>query len=819
MALNKPWGFESPLSHHSSPPRAAEACRGGPPGKDTVTTNTPESRVLAALSPRGQRILSFRDLAKGLLGPSADEASLEALRAEVDALERKGLVVRTRGEKLSLIEFTNLKAGRIAFRGEGRAWLLSGRPGVPDLPIARGGGGSALDGDFVLVRVEKSKGHAGYRGPAEVGVVVKVLVRRRETVVGRIQRRPDGVVLVPYDTKIDALLRIPDGMDLDAPDGIYVDARITTWPDEHRLAQAEVTELIGFPGEEGVDVEVVARKWGIPREFPKAVLDDAKRAIRDVGEAERASRRDLTCDVVVTIDGESARDFDDAISVEELPGGGFRLGVHIADVSHYVRPGTALDAEAFERGTSVYFPDRAVPMLPERLSTDLCSLRPHEERRTVTALLTLDEKGETRKAEFFRSVIRSSARLIYTDVAAFFSGEEPGEEKLPASVRPMLLAARKAAFALRWMRRGRGALDFDLPDADLILGEKGAVVDIVRAVRNEAHRLVEEFMLAANEAVAKHLLFVPTPAMYRVHDRPDERKLADLRAVLEPLGYEIPAEDDAVSPGVFQSILDQAEGRPEERFVSDLVLRAQKKALYAPECRGHYALAAPYYAHFTSPIRRYPDLVVHRALCEWIASGRPPATAEAESRERWLSDASAQCSERERRAESAEREAQSWKKFVFLSKKVGEEFEAYVSAVVPFGLFITLEDVYADGLLPMDALGDDWYRYEDVEHRLVGESSGRVFRLGDHLRVKLVRADFDKRLLDFQLHGVPPARRDDRVAPPVWTPAPAPRRFAGGEPKGAPKERAGAPRGGRKAPARGGPPTKTSRGAPRGRRK
>jgi ribonuclease R len=777
-----------------------------------VTTNPPESRVLAALAPRGQRILSFRDLAKGLLGPSADDAAVEALRLEVDALERKGLVVRTRGEKLSRIEFTNLKAGRIAVRGEGRAWLLSGKPGIPDLPIVRGGAGSALDGDVVLVRPEKAKGHPGTRGPAEVGVVVKVLVRRRETVVGRIQRRPDGVVLVPYDTKIDALLRVPEGLDLDAPDGIYVDARITSWPDEHRLAQAEVTELIGFPGEAGVDVEVVARKWGIPREFSKASLDDAKRAVREVGAAERAARRDLTGAIVVTIDGETARDFDDAISAEELPRGGFRVGIHIADVSHYVKPGTALDAEAFERGTSVYFPDRAVPMLPERLSNDLCSLRPHEERRTVTALLTLDEKGATVSAEFFRSVIDSKARLTYTDVAAFFSGEEPGEEKVPAAVRPMLLVARKAAFALRWMRRDRGSLDFDLPDADLILGEKGDVVEIVRAVRNEAHRLIEELMLAANEAVAKHLLFVPTPAMYRVHDRPDERKLADLRAVLEPLGYDIPGEDDAVGPTVFQKIIDQSEGRPEERFVSDLVLRAQKKALYAPECRGHYALAAKHYAHFTSPIRRYPDLVVHRALCEWIARKNAPPTAEAESRERWLVDASAQCAERERRAESAEREAQSWKKFVFLSKKVGEEFEAYVSAVVPFGLFITLEGVYADGLLPMDALGDDYYRYEDVEHRLVGSSTGRVYRLGDHLRVRLVRADFDKRLLDFQLVGVPAPPPADRAAAPVWTPArPAPRAERGhvrGE-KGTPSRK----------PARGGARKEPSRGAPRRRRR
>jgi ribonuclease R len=804
VALNKPWGFESPLSHHTSPPRAVEACPGGAPRKDTVITETPDSRVLAALAPRGRRILSFREVAKEILGPSPDEASLEALREEVDALERKGLVVRTRGEKLSLIQHTNLTAGRIAIRGEGRAWLLSGERGVPDTPIVRGGAGSALDGDFVLVRVEKTKARRGFRGPAETGTVVKVLARRRETVVGRIARGPDGTVVVPYDTKIDAILRVPEGMDLDAPDGIYVDARIISWPDERRMAQAEVVELIGFPGDPGIDVEVVARKWGIPREFTKESVDESERAAADIPDSEWRTRRDLTHEVAVTIDGETARDFDDAISVEELPDGGFRLGVHIADVSHYVRPGSALDAEAFERGTSVYFPDRAVPMLPERLSNDLCSLRPREEKRTVTALLVLDAKGETLSADFFRSAIHSRARLTYTDVAAFFQGEEPGEEKVPAEVRPMLLVARKAAFALRWMRRGRGSLDFDLPDADLVLGETGDVVAIVKAVRNEAHRLVEEFMLAANEAVAKHLAFVPTPAMYRVHDKPDDRKLGDLRAVLEPLGYEIPEDDDLVSPSVFQRILDQAEGRPEERFVSDLVLRAQKKALYAPECRGHYALAAKYYAHFTSPIRRYPDLVVHRALCEWVASRRAPAAAEAERRELWLVDASTHCSERERRSESAEREAQAWKKFVFLSKRVGEEFDAYVSAVVPFGMFITLEGVYADGLLPMDALEDDFYRYEEVEHRLVGASTGRVFRLGDHLRVKLTRADFDKRLLDFRLAGASAPARTSR---PAVLQRAAPRRPA---PRG-PKEADRTPRGpARKAPP-GGPPRRRRR--------
>ena len=724
-----------------------------------MTSKDLDRPVRDALSPRGSRLLPFSDLSRKVLGPDADPAQIEALRLRLEHLERTGVVVRVRGEKLSLIEFTNYQAGTLAVRGEAKGFLLSGDRAIPDTPIAKGGLASALDGDFVLVRVEKTKTKAEKgrrprfaRAPREIGTVVKVLVRRRDTIVGKIARGPDGTVVVPFDSKIDARFRIPDGKDLDAPEGVFVDARIVAWPDEERLALAEVIEVIGFEGDPGVDVEVVSRKWALPRVFSEAAITESEAALRQVEGDERQQRADYTRRTIVTIDGETARDFDDAIEAEELPGGGFRIGIHIADVSHYVRPGTVLDADAIERGTSVYFPDRAIPMLPERLSNDLCSLRPDEERRTVSALLTLDASGEAVKAEFTRSLIRSRARLTYSSVGAFLETGVP-----PAGVAPevplMLRVAARAAKLLAARRTARGSLDFDLPDADVLLGETGDVVAIVKAVRNEAHRLIEEFMLAANEAVAKHIQFVPTPALYRVHDRPDERKLADVRAVLEPLGYRVPDVDDEVTPAVFQSILAQAEGQPEERFVSDLVLRSQKKALYSEECRGHYALAAPYYCHFTSPIRRYPDLLVHRALVEWIALRRPPDGEEAAGRTAWMAEAGPHCSNRERRAESAEREALAWKKFVFLSKRVGEEFDAYISAVVSFGLFIVLADLIVDGLVAIDTLEDDFYRYEDVDHRLVGATHGRVFRLGDTVRVKLIKADPERRMLEFVMAG------------------------------------------------------------------
>ena len=737
-------------------------------------------RIFEALKPRGSRILPFSDLARKVLGPDASEAATARLREAVTTLEREGRVVRVRGEKLSLIEYTDFQAGALAVRGEGRAFLLSGEPGIPDLPVAAGQLGTALDGDVVLVRVETPKppkGRRVVRQAPKTGVVVKVLVRKRDTVVGKLVRGPEGTYIVPFDRKIDARLRVPDGKDLGAPDGLFVEARILAYPDDKRLALAEVIERIGFEGDAGVDVEVVARKWGLPRIYSEKALREAEDAAGEVGREERGRRADFTARTIVTIDGETARDFDDAIEAEELPGGGFRLGIHIADVSHYVGMGTALDAEAFERGTSVYFPDRAIAMLPERLSNDLCSLRPHEERRTVSAVLTTDAKGEVLRSEFFRSLIRSSARLTYTEVGDFLEGKK-WEGKLrpaPSAARPkptaqqssssgngsaissdvgsMLRVAQRAARVLRSKRSARGSLDFDLPDADVILGETGDIVAITKAVRNEAHRLIEEFMLAANEAVAKHLVFAPSPSIYRVHDRPDESRLVDIRAVLGPLGYLIPEDEVEVTPAVFQSILDQAAGKPEERFVSDLVLRAQRKALYSEECRGHYALAATYYCHFTSPIRRYPDLLVHRALVEWLATRQAPPGDELEGRSRWLKKAAVHCSERERRAESAEREAVAWKKFVFLKDRVGQEFDAWVTAVVGFGLFVTLDEIYVDGLVPISSLEDDFYRYDDVGHQLVGAQFGRVYRLGDRLRVKLVRADSEKRALDFRPVG------------------------------------------------------------------
>jgi ribonuclease R len=713
-----------------------------------------ESEVLERLREKGSRILSFRELARKL---HVSEPEEESLRELLDRLERRGEVVRVRGEKYSAIEFSNLLAGRLTVRPEGYGFVLV--PGGTDLFVPRGGMHGAMDGDTVLAREERARSTGRGRAPDRIsGSVVKVLDRARERVVGRFQTDDDHKrqVVVPYDPKLDAVVRIAEGRSHGAREGEIVEARLTAFPDARRIAYGEVEERIGFLGEPGVDIEIVLRSHGLPPRFPQPVVEESERFPEEVPPDDLLGRRDFRDRRIVTIDGETARDFDDAVEVERRPGGGFRLGVHIADVSHYVHEDTALDDEAISRGTSVYFPGRVLPMLPERLSNGLCSLNPRVDRLVLSAILELDPRGRVTGAEFVQGVIRSAHRMTYTEVARLLETRPTSEdERRYGGLLEDFRAMAELAAHLRARRDARGSIDFDLPDADVVLDDAGLVVGIVPESRNVAHRLIEEFMLAANEAVARHLLFAKQPAIYRVHDRPDPDRLVDLREVLESFGYELKGDLAEIPPAAFQKILRQIEGKPEERLLSDLLLRAQRKALYSEECRGHYALAAPYYCHFTSPIRRYPDLVVHRQLSRLLRHGRPIPAGEFEAANHRLAELAALSSERERRAEQAERESLLWKKIVFMKDKVGRDFDAFVTGVASFGVFVTLRDFFVEGLVPISALGEDFFVYEQKQHRLRGRSSGKTFRLGDSLSVRLIGIDEVRRRLDFRLTAAP----------------------------------------------------------------
>jgi ribonuclease R len=716
-------------------------------------------QILEKLRQKGSRTLSLAQIAGAF---AVEDAEREALGAALERLEREGRVARVRGEKYSAIEFTNFVSGKISVRAEGFGFVLAPAGMGEDLYIPRGALRGALDGDLVLARDKEARKGRGRPRRAErvAGEVIRVLERARDRIVGQYDNKEGRSRVIPYDPKMATEVRVRPEAAGEARDSEIVVAAFTAYPDQRRIAHGEIVELLGFLGEPGVDVEVVIRMHDLPHRFPAEVEAQANAFPAAPSPEDLEGRDDFRDRPIVTIDGETARDFDDAVEVEKTPGG-YRLGVHIADVSRYVEEGSALDSEARWRGTSVYFPGRVVPMLPENLSNGLCSLNPRVDRLTLSVVVDFDDSGRVQATRFAKGVIRSAARMTYTEVARLLEHANAEDQRRYGPLLEGFARMRELRDVLHRRRRARGSIDFDLPTATVTLDDDGYVIGIRPESRNVAHSIIEEFMLAANEAVAKHLHFAKEPAIYRVHDRPDPDRLVDLRETLSSFGYELKGDLAELPPAAFQRILREIAGKPEARFLTDLLLRSQQKAVYSEECRGHYALASDYYCHFTSPIRRYPDLVVHRALSRLLAANRPYPPEDFENRNHALAELAAESSSRERRAESAERESLLWKKIVFLRDKIGRSFDAYVSGVAPFGLFVMLSEYLVEGLVAIASLSDDFYVYEEKQHRLRGRHSGRTYRLGDPIRVRLTALDEVQRRVDFRpagLAGASPAR-------------------------------------------------------------
>jgi ribonuclease R len=579
-----------------------------------------------------------------------------------------------------------------------------------------------------------------------------------ETLVGTVESGPAGVRgrsrrrwLVPFDARLT--LDLPVDGAAEVPEGHYVVVAVER--PRRAAAGAEprgrLIEVLGDPDTPGVDAAVMLRHYGIPEHFPEAALAAAANLPEDPTPADWHGREDLRGQVVVTIDGESARDFDDAVSIERRPEGLYRLGVHIADVSHYVAAGSALDQEAYRRGTSVYYPERVIPMLPEGLSNGLCSLRPGVPRLTLSAFLDVDRDGQVVTRRFAETVIQSSRRLTYGEVRRVLEEPRAGDAFEYGAVVGALHDMGELAAVLRAARSRLGSLDFDLPEGNVELGTDGTVVGILPHERNVAHRLIEELMIAANEAVAHELARRQVPALYRVHDPPGRERLEELAELLRPLGIQLEGDFDELPPAALQAVLHQAEGRPDEAMLSAVVLRTLQRAVYSPECRGHYALAAPFYTHFTSPIRRYPDLLVHRSLKQLLGgiAGADPTLAAR------LPEIADHCSATERRAEQSERDLLQWKKVRFLADRAGERFRGHITGVQPFGLFVQLDEYRVDGLVPIRTMADDFYVYEPELHRLVGDARRRVFQLGNEVEVVLSGADLRHRGLNLTIAGMP----------------------------------------------------------------
>ena len=761
----------------------------------------------------------------------------------------------------------NLIAGRLQMHRDGFGFVVPESEQKRDeldgdIYVAPPNIGLAMHGDRVLVEITFTK-----RDGRSEGRIVKIAGRAQSTIVGTFHRGPQHNYVRPFDEKIGREIVIPEGAEIPEEEdqanpvahrdmskqsrhrvighearkteitdlnGVVVDVEITEWPTFSKPAIGRVIEVLGYEDDFGIDVEIVIRKHHLPHIFPDEVLDQAQRISPVVHHSELNARHDYRRLPIVTIDGETARDFDDAVYVRILDNGHYELQVHIADVAQYVQEGTPLDGEARLRGTSVYFPDRAVPMLPLELSTDICSLRPNVERLVLSCVMELDHAGEVVGYEIHEGIIRSAARMTYNSVQAIFDGDTSARRE-HAELVPHLERAKELAEILNRKRQRRGSIDFDLPEPVIEFDEQGLMSSVKQSERKFSHRLIEEFMLAANECVASWFEENEVAALYRIHEKPSPKKIYDFELIAASFGYslgvdlavkrfqtraekrerhqtgrtakvhEVP-EDVHVTPRMYQKLAQKIAGTPEERVVSFLMLRSLKQARYSEKNEGHFALAAPNYTHFTSPIRRYPDLIVHRVLKEVIREqekrtgepkptltggrGEPSATpwskevqdhrlagrrksrhqrqiAEQHEQQRHgplpehlLHDIADESSEAERRADDAERELIEWKKVKFMADRVGEDFPALIISTTKFGFFVELTDMFIEGLVPLNSLNDDRYTYRENTRQIIGERSHHAYSIGDQVRVVLDRIDHTQRKLQF---AVVAARRQRKM--------------------------------------------------------
>jgi len=675
-------------------------------------------------------------------------------------LVNDGDLILVRGKLYGLPDRMDLVVGKLDGHPSGIGFVTPERPvdGLTrDIYVAAHNLQEALHGDRVVVRIERHRED----GRAE-GKIVQVLERASSSIVGRFDLDTTGLAfVVPFDKRLTAEVQIPRDETMGAEAGQMVTVTVTRWPTPTRGPAGRITEILGDINDPGVDTEIILRKHGIPDEPGPEAIAEATRigtAVRDKDMAGRTDFRDRT---VVTIDGETARDFDDAISIERLPNGHYWLGVHIADVSHYVHDGSALDAEAFDRSTSVYFPERAIHMFPPELSTGLCSLNPHVDRLVQSCLMEVTTNGEVVRHEMHDGIIRSDARMTYTSVNAILTDRDPETIAKYQPLVPMFELMRQLFEILNGRRRRRGSVDFDLPEAQVVLDEDGFIANIIASERNVAHRLIEEFMLLANETVAGHLESHGMPSLYRIHEKPDPLKVMQFEEFVSGFGFSLGATDGNVTPMHFQKLVDKIRGNPAERPIAFLMLRTMQKARYDPVNVGHFGLAAQTYTHFTSPIRRYPDLIVHRLLRE-LRHSKVSDERRAELEED-LPEVGRHTSEMERRAAEAEREILQWKKVRFMAGKVGDVFDGYITGVAPFGMFVELIEHYVEGLVHVTTMADDYYRYRETQHALFGENSKKLYRLGDRVKVQIIKVDMERRQIELGLEDVlAKVRQDER---------------------------------------------------------
>jgi len=706
---------------------------------DKYDNPIPSREFILEILKQNNRPLTRRNISK-LLGIKGEEQT-EALRRRLRAMERDGQLLRNRKNAYGIVSKMNLITGRVIGHPDGYGFLSPDESG-DDLFLSQRDMQVVLHGDRAVARVTG----IDRRGRKE-GAIVDVLQRGNQRIVGRVLADAGIYYLIPTNRRISQDILIPPEGLMDAENGQIVEIEITEQPNRHRSPLGKVVTVLGDHLAPGMEIDIALRDFELPHTWSVKAVEQAEALGGEIPDSAIKGRLDLRSLPLVTIDGEDARDFDDAVFAEQLKSGSWRLWVAIADVSSYVEPNSPLDDDAQERGTSVYFPSQVIPMLPEALSNGLCSLNPAVDRLCMVCEMVINTEGETESYQFHEAVMNSKARLTYNEVAAMLVDNNDQLREKYTAVLPGLETMYDLYKVMLKSRGNRGAIDFEMTETQFIFDDNRKINSIEPRERNDAHRLIEEFMVAANVSAAKFLLQNKLPALYRVHETPSDEKLSNLREFLGELGLVLGGGDEP-QPAHYASLLNTARKRPDGHLLQTVMLRSLKQAIYTPDNVGHFGLALDAYAHFTSPIRRYPDLLVHRAIRHLI-SGNKKATWRYSNEE--MVQLGEHCSMTSRRADEATRDVSDWLKCEFMQDRVGEVYEGNISGVTGFGLFIELSEIYIEGLVHVTSLSNDYYQFDATGHRLTGERSRKVYRLGDKVNVKVVRVDLDEKKIDLEI--------------------------------------------------------------------
>ena len=699
-----------------------------------------KERIVAFMRDKAYKPLLFKELIMVLDVPEED---IEQFTQVMDELEEEGKIFKTHGKRYGVPSRLNLVTGRLQGHERGYGFLIPDDELMEDVFIPADSLNGAMHNDRVVARVNK-KSSSDRRMEGEI---IRILKRSNTTLVGTFENSMSFGFVVPDNKRISGDIFISKSEFHGAKKGQKVVVEILKYPEARRNAEGRVIEIIGDRSETGVDILSIIKSYNLEEDFPEDVLNQANSVNETVTEEMIQGRRDLRGLRMVTIDGEDAKDLDDAVSIEILENGSYRLGVHIADVTNYVTENSPLDMEALNRGTSVYLVDRVIPMLPRKLSNGICSLNPHVDRLSFTVMMDIDKNGKVYNHEIFESVINIDERMTYTNVYKILVENDQELIQRYSHVAPDFYKMQELALILRKKRFQRGAIDFDFDEAKVILDEKGRPIDVKRYEITIANQIIEEFMLACNETVAEHFFWTNTPFVYRIHEDPDEEKIHNLNEFLYNLGYSIKGINK-IHPRALQDLLEKVKGTRHERIISTVMLRSLQKARYSNESTGHFGLAAKYYCHFTSPIRRYPDLIIHRIMKLYLKGGM--SEEKISQLEGILPEIAKQCSERERGADEAERESEDLKKVEYMKAHEGEIFEGIIANVTSFGMFIELDNTI-EGLVRMSSMEDDYYNYDEAHYCLVGERTRKIYRIGDSVKVILAKADISARKIEFIL--------------------------------------------------------------------